>query len=260
MNGTLTTSLNRMNNRSNYDYDRPPFSITLAGQKHYVVTSPSDVTAVYKTSSTLTMEMFLRDLMFSFDVSAYGTDRSFETLPKAESNPNGKSLCEVAVIYYRHQLFASGILGETVAQMIPLFDNHVSWQGVKRSSALKELASLDKYAKVSLLRWCQETVLDVAVRKIFGNGLVDMNPTLLDDFIRFDTLSWKLLYRFPKIFRKEVDAARDKIVDMVGTYLDLPEEQRPDTSFMVRADIAEQKRAGLPKKDMMKHMTLLLWA
>ena len=48
---------------------REPFSITVAGQRLYIITSPRDMASVYKNSSTLSFDSFVHDLDAAFGMS-----------------------------------------------------------------------------------------------------------------------------------------------------------------------------------------------
>lgn len=61
-------------NREYYRNTRDPFTIVVAGQKLCVITSSQDVHAVYKNSSTLTFDDYIRDMMLSFGMTPLSVD------------------------------------------------------------------------------------------------------------------------------------------------------------------------------------------
>lgn len=63
--------------RQLFNNTREIFSITIAGQKLYIITSPKDISTVYKKFQTLTFDGFIKDMYIVFGMSPDGIAKMF---------------------------------------------------------------------------------------------------------------------------------------------------------------------------------------
>ncbi|MCJ1268396.1 hypothetical protein MMC22_008284 [Lobaria immixta] len=78
---------------------------------------------------------------------------------------------------------------------------------------------------------------------------------LSEEFYDYDDQSWKLLYKHPRAFAKDVLSAKAKIVRIVVAYFQLPKEDRSDASWIIQFLEAEQSKIGLDSYDIAGMMT-----
>ena len=101
---------------------RKLFALAVAGQRLYIVTSPQDVTDIYKHSKTLTLDECVRDVFQSVSVSEGGIARLWKTTDKDEDpNHPHKALAHAGEDYYREQLLPDNqldVLWERVLSLI----------------------------------------------------------------------------------------------------------------------------------------------
>jgi hypothetical protein len=115
------------------------------------------------------------------------------------------------------------------------------------------------YKDISLLHWCKDVLLKAAAHSSFGDALLDENPSLLDDFLTFDDVSWKLMYRYPKFLSPDMHRAKDAVINAVEKYFNLPKEKRPEANWFIEMQEAEMRALGILTHDMLKFIALIYW-
>ncbi|KAF2188706.1 cytochrome P450 [Zopfia rhizophila CBS 207.26] len=250
--------------RNYFKDDRKPLTINLAGEMMYVITAPGDVTAVYRNSSTLTMDIFTQDLMRGFGVSESSLDRVF-TEPNKDGtglqlmapNPNRKSLAHLTTDHFRMQLSPGDRLTQMGNITLAYVEKALRWENMVSQKFV--IAHTSSYKDISLLHFCEEVILQVATRSFFGDALIDKNPNILEDFLQFDDVSWKLMYRYPRLLSPNMNKAKDKLIDALEKYFNLPQEERPGANWFVQMEEAEFRNFGVPVRDIAKLIASIYW-
>ena len=112
---------------------------------------------------------------------------------------------------------------------------------------------------VSLLGWCREVLLDSATLSFFDERLVQIDPELYDSFFVFDELSWKLLFRYPRLFAHKMYAAKDRIIDALTIYFKLPPSERTGESWLISELEREMRNIGIGDRDIAAIIMPLYW-
>ncbi|KAF1994747.1 cytochrome P450 [Amniculicola lignicola CBS 123094] len=250
--------------RMHFNDNREPFSITLAGQTVYILTGPADVTAAYRNTASLSMDVFLQDLMCGFEITPDGTRRVYEEQGKTNEvkilsdNPSGKSLVHLMVDWFRIQLSPGDNLNKLGQVTCDYFEEALRWENINDPLYVLS-SSTENYKDISLYHFCEQLLLGAAVRSFFGDVLIEGSPNLHKDFLAFDEVSWKLLYQYPKAFSGDMHNAKDKIVDALEKYFALPLSSRPDANWFVRHQEAEMRALGVSPRDMARMIGLIYW-
>lgn len=240
--------------------------MNLAGEVIYVVTNPSDVTAAYRNNSTLSMDVFLQDLMEGFGISPVGRKLVYESPTTDGSgigaliadNPKRKKLAHLLVDWFRQQLHPGPSLTDMGQVVMSYMEKSTRWAAMDDPRYVLATPSHDT-KEISLAKWCESVIVSAAVRSFFGDALMDSNPDLLDYFMAFDIVSWKLLYRYPHILCKDMHAAKDHLVGALKKYFRLPLESRPGANWLVRMMETEIQNLGVDKDDFCKMIGLIFW-
>jgi hypothetical protein len=287
--------------REYFNDDRKPFSINLAGELMYIITSPDDVKAAYRNTPSLTMDVFLQDLMSGFDVNRKAVEKvywkpnqdgtGFQLL---SPNPSHKSLASLTVDFYREQLYPGPRLTQLGEITCSYIEQAVRWDTMTSHRYTLSHAVWSK--DISLLHWCEDVLLRAAARSFFGDALFDINPNMIEDFLNFDSVSWKLMYRYPKILSRDMvcislmtirDPAnkisciylleyvhasvlhrltfcfqhkhKDGLIDAVESYFTLSKDERPDGNWFIQMQEAEMRSLGISTRDMSKFIALIYW-
>jgi hypothetical protein len=195
--------------REYFNDDRKPFSINVAGELMYIITSPDDVKAAYRNTPSLTMDVFLQGLMSGFEVASSAVEKVYwKPNPNGTGsqlispNPSHKSLASLTVDFYREQLYPGPRLTQLGEITCSYIEEAVRWDTMsdRRYTLSHAVWSKD----ISLLHWCEDVLLKAAARSFFGDALFDVNPNMIEDFLKFDAVSWKLMYRYPKILSRDM--------------------------------------------------------
>ncbi|MCJ1288256.1 hypothetical protein MMC26_007611 [Xylographa opegraphella] len=140
-----------------------------------------------------------------------------------------------------------------------LLDNiHVSTQWSKISDKIIQSFTQDTKT-VSLLGWCREILLDAATRSFFDECLVKIDSHLYDSFFIFDELSWKLHFRYPRVLSKEMYAAKDRIIDALKIYFELPKSERKGESWLISNLETAMRDVGIETEDVAALIMPLYW-
>ena len=185
---------------------------------------------------------------------------SLNTLLQAE-NPSGKNLCHLQSDFYKQQLHPGEKLDSIGIKFLGYINEHLRYD---RISETYEVAppKARKYANfktVSLYRWCREVLVHSATQTFFGKKLFDLDPNFLQNFYTYDSTSWKLLYKYPRIFAQDVNSAKRSLVSTFIAYLTLPSTERQDASWLMQTLENEQRAIGIDTANIAAMMMLAHW-
>ena len=185
---------------------------------------------------------------------------SGDTLFQTE-NPSNKVLCHLQSDFYKQQLYPGEKLDSIGETFLGYIDDHLHFN---RFSPQYEIAPSHEskdpdFKTVSLYRWCREVLVDSATRTFFGHKLLEINPSLLQSFYAYDETSWKLLYKYPSVFAKDVTTAKNCIVSALTEYLETPSSKRQDASWIMKTLEKEQRAIGIDTHNIAAMMMLAYW-
>ncbi|OCL04151.1 cytochrome P450, partial [Glonium stellatum] len=213
--------------REYFGNTREVFTITVAGEEMYIVTSPEDVLSVYKNTKALDFNPIIRDIMTDFGLTPTTLDKMFE------QRFTGKCWMDLTHDDFKLQLHPGEKLDALQDTFLGNIDRSMSWDKLDGPMVLAGSGTDEKV--VSLFKWCGEVLVDSATRAFFGDALYQVAPDLLKDFFTFDNESWKLNYKYPHFAAKDMYAAKANGEAAFVKYLALPKEQRQDASWIVQA-------------------------
>ncbi len=234
------------------------------GQRLYAITSPQDVSMIYRNTTTLGFDEFVRDTMLSLGASHDGVRKMYEsprygdgkTSAKENGNRLHKILAHAGEDYYREQLLPGDLLDELWTNIENRIFQALDWEGLPKQCTL--FTGQDTKT-LSLLPWCRETLVRSVTTAIFGERLLQLEPRLVDVFMNFDDNSWQLTYKLPPSLAKEVHSAKDTIVGTFEKYFALPTEQRPGETWIVRKLETEMRKIEVSKSDIAALFAMPLW-
>ena len=229
------------------------FTITVAGQSLYIVTSPQDIKHVYKNTENLTFDGFVMDMYRGVGMSPNGMSKVFE------EQASGDGLNTTKSSFKRHAVLGANVpheqlqAGSTKLEEISkVFQACMEAQTVPSNipiRALVEAPSVDGTHTVSLRQWAFGVLGGVTLKAFFGDALQRVAPDYLDTFHHFEESSWKLTYQYPRRFAQPVYDALDKTRDMMTRYYELPLEERADASHWTHTLSSLARKKGLSPAD-----------
>ena len=242
---------------------RAPFSITLGGEKIYVLTSAQDVAEANKHEAALSYDPVICDLMLTFGVSPDGVDKIYKAKPSfggdaGRLNPSNKALADLKTDFYHLQLLPRsreaaparpGEFEKLQRSFLKLIQNSIH----PKNSSIHGLAEKDK----SLHRWCQSVLVEAGMRAFFGKALFELDPNIMEHFVDFDDNNWMVWYKWPNASAMRVPKA--KVLRTLERFLALPKEEKSDMSFLTKAMEDSMKQLGMSIPDMAAVVMMQVW-
>ena len=236
-----------------------PYSLTINGERFYMLNSPRDDATTFRNSQTLLWDPYLKELMVSFGVARSKLGKIYEE-PRPDDprynnplNPKHKSLIHHGENMYRLQLLPGPRLDE--------FSDHVL--SLIGSSFLQKNRSglLTSNQPVSLMDLCAHEHFDAMTRSLFGDHLFEIEPAITQTLIDFTEEAWKLLmFPYPKFAARKLDTAVQKSLSTILKYIQSTSEKKNEAAWFWREILYEQKVTDLDDEDRASITFMLLWA
>ena len=227
--------------------------VTVAGEKLCIVTSPHDISAVYRNTTTLIFDTFVRDLMVDFGVSSSGVQKMFESPEKLRrgsmewpSIPPPDSIGVNGRNFSRQQLQPGELLNSVQDKVMHFYTESLDWRALSHTYTIE---SSPRSKKISLMGWCQHVVLAAGSNAFYGERLLQLAPHLLETYIEFDKHSWMIFYKYPALFARPMSVPKEKIVQAFTAYYQLSPEDRPGQAWYLQALESEQRKIGMNDRD-----------
>jgi len=205
------------------------------------VTSPEDVSTVYKNTNTKIFDynIQVKDILGIFGINRQTIDMLFE------DRFNGKSWMDLSHENLKLQMHPGTKLDKLQGTLLSTLDQSLNWDSVSKNLELPGSTKNEKV--VSLYRWSSEVLVDAGTIAFYGNALYRIAPTLLSDFLIFDDEAWKLYSKYPYIAARKMYQYKEICEKAFQRYVDLPAEERDDASWIVKT--LEQDTRGLGVTD-----------
>ena len=239
-----------------------PFAITLAGATFYIITDPQHVSEVYKNSSTLSFDIFLRNIMAEFGSSNSAINKIFR-LPicftEGKFSHEGKNTSQLAHDFQLRQTHGQDLklLGKLVEKLFrkSLRPDQLDRFCVKNLAFGKHMPE----SIISLKTWTAEVFINAGQTAYFGCRLQEVDPTLSQALIRLDELSWQVFYQYPRVLRPELNRVSERIRKSLKMYFEMPIGERQAPTWFTQALETEYRKAGLDSEDIAAQMLFLYW-
>ncbi|KAL9086078.1 MAG: hypothetical protein Q9165_007290 [Trypethelium subeluteriae] len=255
-----------MMERKYFNNSRRPFTLTLAGEKVYVVTSASDVADVNRNDLHLTFDQYIKDMMVAFGGTQYSITKMWQMqvdetmVSNSDGHKNAqRSLAHIAEDCIRRQLLpgSSGHLYEVQDKLLSTL--HQNLVMAKAPSPILHQERARTQRQVSLLEWTRSSLLEGATNAFFGPKLQDLEPNLFQSFFEFDELSWKLTYKIPAPWSNDMNAAKATAQKAIANYFRLPREERLEGCWLFATLEDKMKAQGIDEEDIAAYVTMIYW-
>ena len=225
----------------------------------YVVTSPTDVSAIYKNNTTLSWDAMLDDLLTAFGVSA----QSIPTLWQKPSSdlaaemgpdkiPQNLSIVHSTLDLYKRQLLPGERLDKFSHTLLSYIDvslrcEHASARGLTKT-------------RISLKDFCSEVLVDALTRTLFGDGIFEVEPNMVQNLLDFNDDAWMLIFHYPQSAASKLNKARHNILEAFVKYIQGPESTRSGQAWLIHMIMQKQKAANISDKDRAALLLMVYWA
>lgn len=243
-----------------------PFTLTIAGERIYIVFAPEDVSAVYRNNTTLEFDTHVQDLFKSFDGSSDGIRKlrmphhAMDTEPKkpsplSDSNalpPPSDSVGLHIRQSYKQQLQPGDKLDVLEVKIL---------RSLRKSlDAVHKKCISQGETTLSILQLTKATLLDTGTAALYGDQLISVCPDFITHFSNFDTNSWMLLYHYPGPLAGPCNIPKRKVLSALTAYFSLPPASRKDIAPFLQTIEAEQRKISLSNEDIASSAFIFYWA
>ena len=197
-----------------------PFAITVGGRKIYVLTSPTDIGAVYRNNTTLSWDAMLNELLVAFGVKADNI-RKVWAQPKpgmddeiSKRNPDlniTMSTCHFILQLYKKQLLPGSRFDVFNAALLEQIDQRMRIEHVR-------IRFGPDLKCVSLTEFCGDVLVDAITTAFFGEGIFEIERDMVKYLLEFNEDAWKLVFQVPQSKDSKLSVSRGKLLQAFTTY------------------------------------------
>lgn len=233
---------------STFSPDSRPVSITLFGQRIYIVTGSKDVSAVYRAKSLSFNDLILWGLGAVFNISQKGLD----AVAYKPVEDYGSSLSENSHGFYRDALKEGAALNEFTTSFLNCL--HVE--------LVKEDAKIDaspKGMKIRLQDWARTILGTASTIATMGPQILEEEPDLLKYNWQFDQDQVSFTIGLPRFLIRKQRANRDKLIRAFAKVYKDGETKQHDAIWWISGRQKMLAEAGMTSDYDVGASTLPVW-
>jgi len=238
------------------------YSITVAGQRIYILTSPEDVQDVYKNTTSVSWSRFVQDLYRWIGISQSNIEKLWRApTDEAKALHPQRRLPPIQMVeeYQKHQLLPGGKLDDIAKMFVKQLDQAICWQHLTENSPYVLESSSDS-VKISLLEWTEQVFISTTTEIFWGKSIWNVAPGLIDSFLKWENTTWKYVFQLPRFLSNDMYTARDQLIDAFTTYYGQASGNRADANWYVNKAEAEYRDIAFNDHDLAKVNMLQHWA
>lgn len=234
-----------------------PFAITVAGNKYYVITDPQHAAIFYRNTTTLSWDDFLNQALLAFGVNPANLKAVWAKPDHAwPENPSSKSLIPLTEELSKKQYSSGGKLDLLVEKLISDLVHYCAWSQV---SDRLNLNRQTRSGRISLMKFCGQTLIDVTQMTLFDPVLFDIDSRMTNDMMTFTDDLWKLMAPSSFVDNRTVKKIQERYVQSFLAYLRLPKSSRSQESWLVSSVIDQHKAFNMPETDSAAMLVMIYW-
>ena len=229
-----------------------------------MVTSPKDIAAVHRNSTSLVFDGFIHDVMIAMSAQPATVAKLYHRPNKHEmdpaernENPSAKHFIGLTHDRYLTQLSP----GHHLDVLRDNFQRHLDIQlGAELLAREMMLSKGPRRRKVSLLRLCRDILIRCNTNIFFGERLFEIDPGLAETFCTFDDDHWMMLYKMPKTLARHVHASHQRMRADFVKYLHLAKIESPGAAWLIHTMEDGMRALGISEEEMATQLTLVFWS
>ncbi|KAK2052753.1 cytochrome P450 [Colletotrichum caudatum] len=209
-----------------------PFSLLIAGTKHYVFNKPAEFTEVFRNSRSLDSVGFLRLVMRNlFGINAADA----EAFVAGSVKPVLHDVNSVYLLRTENNAVTAAAYYDEVRQAVGRFDRTLAQSDAKRVTR-------------DVLRIIAEFQSEPTTNAYFGKLVLDVDPQILDALNLVNKHGfWSLLFGIPRFVSPKPYRARDRIVQTFRTLVDAVDARDGVASPHIESRIRQLLSHGLSR-------------
>ncbi|KAL1987425.1 hypothetical protein VTN96DRAFT_3807 [Rasamsonia emersonii] len=209
---------------------REPFSLTIAGENYYVITSPPDTTKYFADVVSLTWDGFLDEVLVGFGCDPARLDTLWKRKPRSAVNPAGKNPIHLTEDLFKQHLLPGPTFDVLIAKLQAALKELMSWE--KLSSAYG-LATASQTRRISLYDLCLHTMINASQLALFDQVLFAIDPLMTANLRTFTDELWKCLHPSRLVDASEVKTLLAQYTRAFRIYQRLPKEMRKNEAWVI---------------------------
>ncbi|KAJ2999271.1 hypothetical protein NUW58_g45 [Xylaria curta] len=240
------------------------FAIQLPGKKLNIITSPSDVAAAFRDTVALRFDGHLNELLENFGFGREAIRRGWHKpmpgdwcyIPNNPVNPKQLNFIHLTEDIYKKQLLPGGKMDAMCKTFLDALHESIQWDNLDSYGHAG-----DKNRKtISLYSLCRFAMVDATTRSMFGQHLHDIDSDIVKHMLGFNDNAWMVFFRYPDFFGLPVTKPRQKIINALKRFIQLPESQRPQQAWSIKNIIAAQEVVGIDLEARASVILMIFWA
>lgn len=235
------------------------------------MTSPVNVSKALNSLQVFNYDKPIRRIMQRFGISRDAIRLLYEkpspdfyTLEKSqglEPNPSGRSMAEMGGTFLKKQLIPGEIYNAFETNFLGQVEQRMQWDSLSQKAIVSGYAMSDATSskKVSLLELVRQTIVESTTVAFLGPAILEIDPSVIDNFLYFDDRLWVFLYQVPRPWAKSTLDSMDRLQRSLEKYLKLPKESRPGAAWLTTTLENEMRARGLEDRDIAGWLAMLFW-
>jgi hypothetical protein len=192
--------------------------------KAYLISSPSNIATMFRTSAALSSDIFFLLVQQHIwnatpaDLAKFAGDKSGRLKTPSSKAGDGKPRYWAGMHDLVHRYLARSDETNIIAQCYQRFFADI----------ISEKFPLGKPTPVKIHEFLQNDMAKAAMTSVNGSDILELTPNLLTMLWDFDLIASKLVWGLPKFFNPNAWKTRDRLLSAVRHYLEssLPELDR----------------------------------
>ena len=113
---------------------------------------------------------------------------------------------------------------------------------------------------VSLRDLCGRILVDALTRTLFGKGIYDVEPNIVQYIIDFNQDAWMLVFKYPQSPGSRLNRARDMILNAFVAYMQSPPEVGSGRAWIIDTVMKQYERLDVRDEDRAALTLMIYWA
>ena len=248
---------------------KDPIAISVGGLTMVIVRNSHDVPLVWKSTKSLTFDYFAQKIHRGIGVPDSSISRIWEEDPAKfyrgpekpqpsfiVENPTRKNYFDVQEGWIKDQLQPGARMNEVQRVSTELIISAVSWN----TSSPHYIRSTEVAEKtISLFHWCRHTLIKTASEAFLGHSIFSIDAEFVQHYMEWESTSWKVAYQHPGFLARDMQRARQRLIDTFTRFYTLSAKERPGISWLFERMQSEQQKLGLSIQVASAISLIMLW-
>ena len=189
----------------------------LGPEKSYIALSAAAVEAMFQSTKYISSDRFVRMIIqHGFNMPLEDVNKIFKKYPKTSGS--GQDSIKAKAMYTQDPLFQKYLISQDSVNVLTTKFIEVFKTALENDTTIP---TKGEAATIDLFTWLQRRMFIGTTTSIFGSYILDVYPSIAEDFFTFDAGFLKIVYGTPKFLAGDVYAALKRLLQGTERYLSL---------------------------------------